>query len=143
MPHPNTIIKIHGAAFYFAHLSRDLREISEATGIGERQIRRYAETPEWDKALDAWGHTGERTFTTQPSRDTIRDNGETFSKARQIYLEAFKAGEPKHKLASLTAEQLGLQPGRVRNWATKYGWRERMHNNEQTRAFNHERHKTP
>ena len=129
MPREKNLIKIHGAAFYFAHISQDLREISDATGIGERQIRRYAETPEWDNALTAWGYTGDRNFTTQPSRDTIRDAGETFDKARKIYIEALKAGRPKHKLASLTAEQLGLTPKRVRIWAQKYGWREQVHNN--------------
>ena len=122
MPKPKNLIKIHGAAFYFAHISQDLTEIAETTDLGERQIRRYAETPEWQNALDAWGYTGDRTFTTQPTRDTVRDAGETFDKAREVYLEALKAGESKHKLARITADALGLQPKRVRTWAQKYGW---------------------
>ena len=131
MPRPKNLIKIYGAAFCFVHISQDLTEIAEATGLGERQIRRYAETPEWDKALDAWGYTGNRNFVTQPTRDTVRDAGETFEKAREIYLEAMQAGEPKHKLARITADALGLQVERVRKWATKYRWREIETNGQQ------------
>ena len=124
MPHPKTIIKIYGIAFYFAHISQDLTEIAEATGVGERQIRKYAESPEWENALDAWGYTGERTFTIKPARDTIRDSGEIFEKACQVYLEALRNGEPKHKLATIAGEAVGLPRRRIHTWATKYGWRE-------------------
>ena len=124
MPTQTTTIKVHGVAFYFANVSQDLTEIAEVTGLGERQIRRYAEIPEWDNALDVWKFTGDRTFATQPSRDAERDAGETFEKAREIYLDAMRAGTPKHKLARITAEHLGLYPERVRKWAQKYGWRE-------------------
>ena len=124
MPTQTTTIKIHGAAFYFANISQDLSDISQATGLGERQIRRYAETREWNQALDVYGYTGERNFDTQPRRDTVRDAGETFEKARQIYLQAMQAGTPKHKLASITADELGLTPKRVRIWAQKYNWQE-------------------
>ena len=125
MPHSNTAIKIHGVAFYFrARLARPHRDFAEATGIGERQIRRYAETPEWENALDAWGYTGERTFTIKPSRDTVRDNGEHFEKAREVYLGAMRNGVPKHKLATRTGEAVGLPRRRIHAWATQYRWRE-------------------
>ena len=124
MPTQSTNIKIHGIAFYFAHISQDLREIAEATGVGERQIRRYAETKEWQHALDVFGYTGDRNFATQPTRDTVRDAGEIFEKARQVYLEAMHNGQPKHKLARITADAFGLTPKRVRTWAQKYGWRQ-------------------
>ena len=131
MPHQNTIIKIHGIAFYFAHFSQDLNEIAEATGVGERQIRRYAETLEWDNALTAWGYTGNRNFTIKPSRDTVRDNGETFLEARKVYLEALRNRQPKHKLATIAGDAVGLPRRRIHAWAKQYGWREMIHNNEQ------------
>ena len=117
-----TTIKIHSAAFYFAYISQDLCQIAKVTGLGKRQIRRYAETEEWDQALDVYGYTGNRNFETQPSRDTVRDAGGTFEQARQIYLDALNAGTPKHKLARITADALGLQPKRVRTWAQKFNW---------------------
>ena len=46
---------------------------------------------------------------------------DTFEKARKVYLEAMRNGEPKHKLARITAEALGLYPERVRKWAQKFG----------------------
>ena len=62
MPTQSTTIKIHAVAFYFANISQDLRDIAKATGLGERQIRRYAETSEWQTALDVFGYTGDRNF---------------------------------------------------------------------------------
>ena len=124
MPQQNRLIKIHGIAFYFAHISQDLHQIVKATGMAERTIRRYAETPQWHQALDVFDYTGERTFTLQPSRDTLRDNGEIFEKAREVYLEALRAGEPKHKLATIAGEAVGLPRRRIHAWAMKYNWRQ-------------------
>lgn len=83
------------------------------TGIGERTIRRYAETPQWHHALDVFGYTGQRTFSLQPNRDTQRDNGEVFEKAREVYLEALQASEPKHKLATITGNAVELSRRRI------------------------------
>ena len=48
---------------------------------------------------------------------------ESFTKTRKVYLGFLDAGEPHHKLASLTAKKLGLTRRRVYEWAEKYNWR--------------------
>ena len=129
MPHQNTTIKIHAAAFYFVYTSRDLHEIANVFAVTEYAVRKWAKTPQWEKALDVFGYTGDRDFITKPTRDTVRDAGETFEKARKVYFQASRNGVPTHKLATLTGEAVGLPRRRIHAWATQYGWRERIHNN--------------
>ena len=130
MQYPSTTIKIHAAAFYFARTSRDLHQITDFFGVTEYAVRKWAKTPQWEKALDVFGYTGDRDFITKPTRDTVRDAGEIFEKARKVYLQAMRNGEPKHKLATITGEAVGLPRRRIHAWAQQYGWRERIHNND-------------
>ena len=128
MQYPSTTIKIHAAAFFFVNTSRDLHEIANAFGVTEYAVRKWAKTPQWEKALDVFGYTGDRDFITKPTRDTVRDAGETFETARKVYLQAMLNGEPKHKLATITGEAVGLPRRRIHAWAQQYNWRERIHN---------------
>lgn len=126
MPQVKPIVKIHCAAAYFAFVSRDINEIAEAFDTSDRTIRRWAEDPEWEAALDACGYTGDRNFETQPYRDTERDAGGRFAEAREAYITAVKNGEPKHRLATIAAEKVGLPRRRVHDWAMKHGWRKEV-----------------
>ena len=130
MQYPSTTIKIHAAAFYFVYTSRDLHEIANVFGVTEYAVRKWAKTPQWEKALDVFGYTGDRDFITKPTRDTVRDAGETFEKARKVYLEAMRNGEPTHKLATLAGEAVGLSRRRIHAWAQQYGWRDLIHTND-------------
>ena len=114
--------KIHAAATYFAFVSRDITANAQAFGVDTRTIRRWAKDEEWEIALGNVNYTGERSFETQPYRDTERDAGDTFEKTRTLYIEVLNSGIPKHKLASLTAKATGLTPRRVRNWARRFQW---------------------
>ena len=125
MPQVKPIVKIHCAAAYFAFVSRDINEIADAFNTSNRTIRRWADDPEWEAALDACGYTGDRSFETQPYRDTERDAGGLFEEAREAYTVAVKSGEPPHKLATIAAEAVDLPRRRVHDWAVKHGWRER------------------
>ena len=124
MAHPKTTIKIHAAAFYFAHISRELQRIVEIFGVSEFAVRKWAKTQAWENALEVFGYTGERSFITKPRRDTARDNGEIFEKARFVYLQAMRDGQPKHKLATIAGDAVGLPRRRIHAWAMKYSWRE-------------------
>ena len=124
MPQVKPTVKIHCAATYFAFISRDINAIADAFKTSDRTIRRWAEAPEWDAALDTCGYTGDRSFETQPYRDTERDAGKRFEQARAAYNVAIKAGAPSHKLATIAAEKVGLPRRRVHDWAVKYGWRD-------------------
>ena len=119
--------KIHAAATYFAFVSRDITAIAQGvSGVDTRTIRRWAKDEEWEIALQNVNYTGDRSFETQPYRDTERDAGDTFEKARTLYIEALNTGVPKHKRARLVAEATGLTPRRIRNWANRYGWAKEM-----------------
>ena len=114
--------KIHAAATYFAFVSRDINAIAKALGVDTRTIRRWQKDTHWESARGNVNYTGNRSFETQPARDTQRDAGTGFSDARTIYLDELNAGTPRHKLASLTAKATGLTVRRVREWAKRYGW---------------------
>ena len=114
--------KIYAAATYFAFVSRDITAIAKAFGVDTRTIRRWQKDTEWEIALQNVCYTGDRSFETQPHRDTQRDAGDTFEKARTTYIEALNTGVPKHKLARLAAEATGLTPRRVRTWAKQFNW---------------------
>ena len=122
MPQVKPITKIHTAAAYFAFVSRDINKIAAQFQVKTRTVYRWAEEPEWQDALNACLYTGDRTFETQPFRDTERDAGNTFEIARQAYIEARDRGEPKHKLATRVEAQTGIPRRRIRTWARKFQW---------------------
>ena len=121
------LVKIHAAAFYFSHISRDVNEISDAFGVSRHAVYKWAKTPEWDYALSVFNYTGEREFARRASRDTARDAGDMFNKARDAYFRAMREGVPDRKLATVTGGVVGLPRRRIHAWAKQYGWREGIH----------------
>ena len=124
MPQVRPVKKIQRAARYFAKTSRDIHDIAKAFGVTRYAVRNWSKTSEWHEALDALGYTGARRFAKRPTRDAKRDAGDLIAKARRVYRAALRAGEPQHKLASITAKKLRLTRRRVHEWAEKYGWRD-------------------
>ena len=118
------LVKIHAAAFYFSHISRDVHEISEMFGVSKDAIYKWVKTPEWAFALDVFGYTGDREFARRPRRDTQRDAGELFEKAREAYFKAIRDGVSTRKLATVAGAAVGLPRRRIHAWAKQYGWRE-------------------
>ena len=65
---------------------------------------------------------GDKSFETQPYRDTERDAGQLFEKARETYSVAVNSGEPKHRWeTTIAAEAVHLPRRRVHDWAMKHG----------------------
>ena len=124
MAKPKNVAKIHGAAFYFAHISRDKMEIADYFNVQKRTVTRWSKEPEWEQALEAWGYEGERKFLAPPRRDIANNKKKLFKKARDIYIEAMFAGKPMHKLATITGEAIGLPRTTIHRWAKQHGWRE-------------------
>ena len=124
MPKKKDLAKIHGAAVYFAFVSRDIKEIAATFSVTDRTIRRWCEEePEWGKALDACGYDEDRAFETKPTRDPSREVSKLYIKARTEYRILHQSGCPQHKLASLVASNVkGLSQRRIREWAKKYAW---------------------
>ena len=126
MAKPKNPVRIHAAAFYFSHISRDLHEICEIFRVSEWAVRKWAKTQEWEHALRTLGYEGERSFITKAKRDTARDAGETFERAKAAYLAAMRAGEPRHKLATIAGDAVVLPRRRIHAWAQQYGWRDEV-----------------
>ena len=127
MPMGKSLVKIHGAAVYFAHVSRDIHEIATTFDVSERSIRRWAEEEkEWEKSLSACGYKGDHTFETKPTRKPDRDTKDLFKAAQEAYVKARKEGKPLHKLPKIIAHGIGdgLSSRRVYEWAKKYGWQD-------------------
>lgn len=122
MPQVRPVKKIQSAARYFAKTSQDVHDIAAKFKVTEFAVRKWAKTPEWTAALAALNYTGDGKFKKRPTRDAARDAGKLFEKARKIYRAARQAGEPHHKLASLTAKKIGVPRRRVYDWAARYGW---------------------
>ena len=118
-----SLVKIPAAAFYFVRISRDVHQIAEEFKVTEWAVRKWAKTPEWQKALDVFDYKGERRFEAQPKRDIARDNRKIFDKAKQAYQDALNAGVPQHKLATTASERVGIPRRRIHDWAMKYEWR--------------------
>ena len=118
------LVKIHAAAYYFSHISRDVHEISEMFGVSKDAIYKWVKTPEWEFALDVFGYTGDREFARKPRRDTARDAGDLFLKARDAYFKAIRDGVATRKLATVAGADVGLSRRRIHAWAKQYGWRE-------------------
>lgn len=123
MPKPKPLVKIYAAAFYFSHISRDLYQIASIFSVSTDAVRQWAKTDDWAHALSTLGYEGERKFLRKPTRDTARENAEVFSKAKAAYLAAMRAGEPRHKLATIAGAAVGLPRRRIHAWAMKYNWR--------------------
>ena len=124
MKQQRTLVQIYSAAFYFAHISRDIHKIAEVFSVSTYAIRKWAKTEDWDFALDTFGYEGDRSFAGKTTRDSERDAGAIFEKARQAYQKAIAEGVPTSKLATVAGKAVGLSRRRVHSWATKHGWRD-------------------
>ena len=83
MPLPRPVEKIHAAAYHFAHISRDLHDIAEALGVSVWTVRDWAQSREWENALNAFGYQGDRAFTKR-AHTRPRTRGHTFSRRKRL-----------------------------------------------------------
>ena len=124
MRQKQVLVKIHSAAFYFAHISRDVHEIAEIFEVSTGAVYKWAKTEEWSDALKAFNYKGDTHFSRQPRRDTARDAGDVFQRAKSAYIHAYRSGEPMRKLATIAGNAVGLSRRRIHAWAKQYHWRE-------------------
>lgn len=118
-------IHITTAACLFVTYTRDAKEIANILKTTDRTIHRYAETELWEEILQIVGYEGERSFRVEATRDTARDYGEVFEKAKEIFIAAVRQGHSNWKAAGIAAEKLGLTQKRVSKWSHQFGWRDK------------------
>ena len=126
------VVKLHAAAFYFSAYSQNAGEIARHVGVSERTIHRWAALSQWDSALDALGFTGERAFVYHQKRDTQREHGAVYARAKEVYIGFLREGVSKYKLASKTAEVVKLPREKISRWARTDNWRGETHEGDKT-----------
>ena len=99
------IAKVHGAAALFAFITRDAQQLASYFNVTPATIKRWAKTPYWTQALNQFGYTGDRTFETQPFRDTQRALARLMTSAKAAYMRAVFDGIPPHQRASRVAKK--------------------------------------
>ena len=124
MQRQQTLIKIHAAAYHFASVSREIQEIAAAFEVSEWAVRKWAKTPEWQKALNTFGYNGNPNFETHPKRDTTREKPKELETVRTVYLQLIDNGVPSHKLPRLVSEITGIDKRRIYEWAKRFHWRD-------------------
>ena len=113
-------IRVTIAAGLFANYTRDAKEIARLLNTTERNIHRWAERQRWDEVLQILKYNGERNFRVRPARDM--QSSPDFEKAKTAYSRARENGIPKHKLATLVSNELGISYRTVLEWAKAFGW---------------------
>ena len=123
MPQVRPVKKIQSAARYFAKTSQDVHDIAAKFKVTEFAVRKWAKNTRNGQRLlprsTIQGMVNLRKDRHAMPRATLVS---LFEKARKIYRAARQAGEPHHKLASLTAKKIGVPRRRVYDWAAHYGW---------------------
>ena len=122
------IAKIHMAAGLYVGFTRDAKIIAEKLNTTERNVLRWAKTPEWQTALEAVEYQGDTSFRVIPrGRNPKRENPEVFERAQVLYLQNFKEAKTGWQAAKMTADGLkaeGIEVSQrtIYNWADKYKW---------------------
>ena len=120
----DTLVTI--AAGLFATHTRDAKEIASLLDTSERSVHRWAKTDVWETVLKTLNYKGQRNFRVKSNRDSQREVGEIFEKAREAYQDAIRSGVPTHKLATLASNAVGIPARKIHDWAMTHGWRENL-----------------
>lgn len=126
MAKPIELARVHGAAYHFAFISRDKAEIAHYLGLTERTIQRYAKMDAFQRALDIYGYSGDRTFLKRVTRDASRDSA-GYKRAKSVYKTYQNRGVYSRSLARRVSEATGIPVARIRSWAKQYNWFDECH----------------
>ena len=126
---------LHAAAFIF---SRDntltCKEIAAELGMtNPRSLYRWIHTPEWEKALKAFGYPTDAPRT--PPRDTTarrritKDTDAYFdNRGFEFYASARAAGKTEKQAISIVAAHFQKERRVIKRWASVFQWEARREN---------------
>ena len=93
MPKNFNYYKMGAVAYLFINEpEKTVKEIADAVGIRENTVHQWQAKGEWDKALDAFNFTGDRSLRRKASRDLERESGDVIDLAKSTYRDARAAG---------------------------------------------------
>ena len=123
MPKNFNYYKMGAVAYLFiAEPEKTVKEIADAVGIRENTVHQWQAKGEWDKALDAFNFTGDRSLRRKASRDLERESSDLIALAKSTYRAARDTGMNKGDASKHTAKVVNVSEKTIFNWRKRFGW---------------------
>ena len=123
MPKNFNYYKMGAVAYLFiTEPDKTVKEIADAVGIRENTVHQWQAKGEWDKALDAFDFTGDRSLRRKASRDLERESGDVIDLAKSTYAAARDAGMNKGNASKHTAKIVNVSEKTIFNWRKRFEW---------------------
>ena len=123
MPKNFNYYKIGAVAYLFiTEPDKTVKEIAAEVGVREHTVHKWKSKGEWDKALDAFNFTGDRSLRRKASRDLERESGAVIDLAKSTYRDARDAGMNKGNASKHTAKIINVSEKTIFNWRKRFGW---------------------
>jgi len=123
MPKNFNYYKMGAVAYLFINEpDKTVKEIANAVGIRENTVHQWQAKGEWDKALDAFNFTGDRSLRRKASRDLERESSDVIALAESMYRGARDTGMKKGQADKHTAKIVNVSEKTIFNWRKRFGW---------------------
>jgi len=123
MPKNFNYYKMGAVAYLFINEpDKTVKEIADAVGIRENTVHQWQAKGEWDKALDAFNFTGDRSLRRKASRDLERESSDVIALAASMYREARDTGMNKGQASKHTAKIVNVSEKTIFNWRKRFAW---------------------
>ena len=123
MPKNFNYYKIGAVAYLFiTEPDKTVKEIAAEVGVRENTVHQWLAKGEWDKALDAFDFTGDRSLRRKASRDLERESGDVIELAKSTYRDARADGMNKGEASKHTAKIVNVSEKTIFNWRKRFGW---------------------
>ena len=123
MPKNFNYYKMGAIAYLFINEpEKTVGEIADAVGICENTVHQWQAKGEWDKALDAFNFTGDRSLRRKASRDLERESSDVIDLAKSTYRDARAAGMNKGQASKHTAKIVNVSEKTIFNWRKRFAW---------------------
>ena len=125
MPKNFNYYKMGAVAYLFINEpDKTVKEIAGAVGIRENTVHQWLSKGEWDKALDAFNFTGDRSLRRKASRNLERESSDLVALAESTYRAARDTGTNKGDASRYTAKIINVSEKTIFNWRKRFGWDE-------------------
>ena len=123
MPKNFNYYKIGAVAYLFiTEPDKTVKEIAAEVGVRENTVHQWLAKGEWDKALDAFNFTGDRSLRRKVSRDLERESGAVIALAKSTYRDARDTGMNKGNASKHTAKIVNVSEKTIFNWRKRFDW---------------------
>ena len=123
MPKNFNYYKMGAVAYLFINEpEKTVGEIADAVGIRENTVHQWQAKGEWDKALNAFNFTGDRSLRRKASRDLERESSDVIALAESVYREARDTGMNKGQASKHTAKIVNVSEKTIFNWRKRFAW---------------------